>query len=476
MMSFCLTNDESIRVRERLTKIDIANSILDAEIQELLLRHVEDSVQLQTLVELTRATTNHYLLRRGEAFASAITNNKPHELGAEDLRISIEHVLRERLSNYSAPLKTEVVQMLFATITDLFSNPTTHVQNHLRSKADAYTLLAFLGQTPDVQGAVSKMFSHGTIWLDTTIVLPLFAEHLVSSGQRRFTQMLNMASAVGLGLRVTPGVVEEVERHINRCVAYVSVWSSTWSGNVPFLIDAYSLSGRGLASFSSWIEYFQGQERPEDDLAEYLLDTFGISREGLEEDEKRASQELRTAVQEAWIAAHTKRRAASTPVLDDIALNRLARHDVENYVGVIERRRRDGDSPLGYSAWWLTLDRSAQQVRKDVHERLGRAAPPSPVMSADFLVNYLSMGPIRSKVNKVGELGLPIGLDIDGLEGVPGELLLEAEKIRRDSGDLAEHIIRRRVRDHLDSARRRHGRISEEGLRTVLETIKESAH
>ena len=93
-------------------------------------------------------------------------------------------------------------------------------------------------------------------------------------------------------------------------------------------------------------------------------------------------------------------------------------------------------------------------------------------MSADFLVNYLSIGPIRAKVSKQVESGLPIGLDIDTFEGVPADLLVEAERIRLESGDLEEHIVRRRVRDHLDSARRRRGRVSEEGIRTVLASIK----
>lgn len=469
---FCLTYEESQRVRERLAKIEIANSSLDSEIQSILREYVEGDVEVEGLVESTRSTINHYLFQRGEAFAGAITNNEIYEPGVKDLRRSVEHIVDESFADYSAGDKSTIGDVIFGSARHLFTNPTSSVQNHLRSKADAYTLFAFLGQTPDVQGAVSKMFSHGTIWLDTTIVLPLFAEHLIVDGQRRFSQMLDTASSVGLNLKVTPGVIEEVERHINLCLTYLSMSHAEWTGNVPFLIEAYSLTGRGLASFAGWIENFIGQARPEDDISEYLAATFGIERESLEEDEKAANMELRTAVQEAWIAAHTKRREGDKVGLDDITVIRLARHDVENYVGVIERRRRDAVSPLGYSAWWLTLDGSVKQMRRNIQERLGRDAPPSPVMSADFLVNYLSIGPIRAKVSKEVELGLPIGLDIDTFEGVPAELLIQAERIRQDSSDLQEHIVRQRVRDHLDAARRRRGRVSEEGIQTVLAAIK----
>ena len=469
---FCLTYEESLRVRERLAKIELANSALDSEIQVVLKTYVDDDVEVDGLVELTRATINHYLFQRGEAFASTITNNQTYEPGVEDLRRSVDHLVDECFAGYPAEQKAIIGDVVFDSTRHFLMSPTPGVQSHLRSKADAYTLFAFLGQTPDVQAAVSKMFSHGTIWIDTTIVLPLFAEQLIVNGQRRFSQMLETATSVGLNLRVTPGVIEEVERHVNRCSTYLSVSHAKWTGNVPFLIEAYSLTGRGLGSFNGWIENFMGQERPEDDIAEYLITKFGIERESLEEDERAADLELRTAVQEAWIAAHTRRREGDRVGLDDITVNRLARHDVENYVGVIERRRRDAVSPLGYSAWWLTLDGSVNQVRRDIGERLGYDTPPSPVMSADFLVNYLSIGPIRAKVSKQIESGLPIGLDIDTFEGVPADLLIEAERIRLESGDLEEHIVRRRVRDHLDSARRRRGRVSQEGIQTVLASIK----
>ena len=157
--------------------------------------------------------------------------------------------------------------------------------------------------------------------------------------------------------------------------------------------------------------------------------------------------------------------------LDEITSNRLVRHDVENYVGVIERRREEGVSALGYSAWWLTLDRSAKQVDERIKVELENNAPQSPVMSADFLVNYLSVGPMRSKVNRDADYSLPIALDVGELEEIPEDLLLEAQRIRAEAGGLSEHIVRRRVRDCLDAAKRRPGRITAEGIRPVLERI-----
>jgi hypothetical protein len=118
-------------------------------------------------------------------------------------------------------------------IRNLISSAGTATRYHLRTLADAYTLLAFFRETGDVQRAVKKLFSHGKIWLDTSIVLPLIAESLMGDelmlaekekggGQKpggTYTRMIMAAREVGMNLCVTQGVLEEVERHFNRCLA-----------------------------------------------------------------------------------------------------------------------------------------------------------------------------------------------------------------------------------------------------------------
>ena len=470
---FCLTHAESERVCERIAEIEVSNIALDSEIRSTLQGYFgRDSEDVNLLGRLCRDVIDHYLFERGEVFATAIAQGRTDKIGIEELQKTVEHIVEPRLTTYNLEQRKQTFNIIYASILELFTEPSISIQNHLRSKADAYTLFAFLGRTPDVQAAVSKMFSHGTIWLDTTIVLPLLAETLISNERlRRFTQMLKAAAAVGLELRVTSGVIEETERHINRSLSYVRGSYLQWSGRPPFLVNAYTLSGQALTSFASWVENFEGQERPEDDLIEYLQVFFHIKREDLGKDEMRADLHIRAAIQEAWYAVHAKRRDTFNRAIDDNVLDRLVRHDVENYLGVVERRRQDAVSSLGYSAWWLTLDGSVDQVEKNIKENLEGDTPSTPVMSADFLVNYLSIGPIRSKVTKEVESTLPIALDVGLFNELPSDLLLEAERIRQDAGNLPEHIIRRRVRDSLDAAKRRPGQIGREGIQAVLDTI-----
>ena len=464
---FCLTHEETQRVRGRLSEVEIANISLDSEIQSCLTRHGEESGQMELLCSLIRSVLDRYLFERGETFSAAIINNRFDKLGIDELHNSVKYVVGSKHISNRQYSEEKITNVIMSCIIELLMEPSTDVQNHLRSKADAYTLFAFLGQTADIQTAVSAMFSHGEIWLDTTVVLPLFAETLISvNRQRRFSQMLTVASQAGLELRITPGVIEEVERHINRCQTYLHMRHSQWTGSIPFLADAYLRSGRDPSGFGSWKEIFVGIERPEDDISDFLEEFFAIKRRSFEEEVMEANDEIRTAVQEAWYSVHTKRRG-----LDESTIDRLVRHDVENYLGVMELRRKESISALGYSAWWLTLDRFAGHVNNKIREILGSRTPAAPVMSADFLVNYLSIGPIRSRVAKDVEATLPIALDMGLFAELSSDLLDEADRIRRESGDLSEHIVRRRVRDCLDSAKRRPGHMTREGIQTVLDEI-----
>lgn len=471
---FCLTHEEAQRVRERLSEVEVANISLDSEIQSCLAHYGEGLEQMEHFCDLIRSALDRYLYERGESFATAITNNRFDKVGIDELQNSVDYVIKSKQINNRRD-NEKIIRAIMSCIVELLTEPSADVQNHLRSKADAYTLFAFLGRTADVQTAVSAMFSYGEIWLDTTVVLPLFAERLVPvDRQRRFSQMLNAASRAGLELRITFGVIEEVERHINRCQTFLHRHSSQWTGSTPFLADAYLRSGRDPNGFSSWKEDFAGTNRPEDDIAEFLEDFFAIKRWSLEEEINKADEEIRKAVQGSWRSVHAKRRDAASGGPDEITIDRLVRHDVENYLGVVELRRKERKesiSALGYSAWWLTLDSSTRDVDRELRATLGSRAPATPVMSADFLVNYLSIGPIRSRVSKDVEVTLPIALDMEFFTELPSDLLDEAERIRREAGNLPEHIIRRRVRDCLDSAKRRPGHMTREGIRKVLDAI-----
>jgi len=97
--------------------------------------------------------------------------------------------------------------------------------------------------------------------------------------------------------------------------------------------------------------------------------------------------------------------------------------------------------------------------------------PDSPVLSADFLINYLAFGPVRRKVAKTTEAHLPPIMNAGTVRFLTPELLAEAESIRDEIKGLPERVIRRKIRDRLDAARRRIGPIAQAGVYEIADEL-----
>ncbi len=464
---FCLTYEESLRLRDRLTQLEH----YDRELQEDLVDSVSvqckrlnkrlNSKQREAIAERLRRIIEKIFLGQGELFVSSIRTGNLR-LPERDMQ---EIVVRD-LGDFPDTHKigVDLVAIVAGSLTETLASPRESSHRYLRSLSDSYTLMAFLRETPDVQSAVTKMFSEGSVWLDTNIVLPLLAENLLDPAARKYQNLIRAGQELGIKLHVTSGVVEELERHMNRCITYMRS-PATWEGRTPFLADMYSATGRPSAAFASWIELFRGDRRPEEDIADYLEEQIGVARRDLSTD--AAPDDLRIAVQEIFHEAKERKVKAEGGSPDPISLRRLVMHDVEGYVGVIVRRRQEKSGPFGYSAWWLTLDRTAFAIEGRLKGVMKGTPPASPVMSPDFLVNYLAFGPRRGRISKVTEGRLPLSLGIGAIDYMPTDLLTLAEDVRDKMETLPDHVIRRRVRDEFDAAKTRHGPLVYDGFAHV---------
>jgi hypothetical protein len=476
---FCLAHEELQRLNEFRVEAALAENKLFEEVQRVAALQTAafplSEADLLDFATCLRNATDAVLFERSQAFAMAVHSGRLAELAESDFTQTLTSVIgKSKLRkvpglDWPAKLRGAVRELLIG------GNPS--VQAHLRSLSDAYTLMAFLKQTPDVQGAVEKMFSHGSLWLDATVILPLIADTLAASdGERgRFSRMIEAAGDAGLKLYVTPGVVEEVERHMNRSLVCVRHTFGQWEGSVPYLLERYLAFGRSTASFPNWLENFRGDARPLQDIAEYLVDQFGISERSLEVERNAASPELRHALETIWYERYERRREKYGAPLDDMAVTRLVNHDVECYSGVVQLRKKENASPFGYSAWWLTVDRQAFDLKNRLRTYMSDSPPDSPVMSADFLVNYLAFGPMRKRVSKTKESNLPLLMVIGGATQLTPELIAEAENLRSKLKDLPERVVRRQIRDHLDKARSRIGPIANLGMDEVDDALQRVA-
>lgn len=349
------------------------------------------------------------------------------------------------------------------------------VHAHLKYMLDAYTLMAFLQETPDVQSAINKMFKKAKVWVDTSVILPLLAEELFEqedgAEKKTITNMIHSAIQAGMNLYVTSGVIEEVSSHLRLCKSYIHN-QRNWVGGIPFFCAAFARSGRRVIGMSGWLERYRGDERPEQDIRDYLWDEHGVDYESLEDSVMETEATMRGVVTEEWIEAHRTRRARSEKEVDEMMVTRLAHHDVECFLGVLERRKTETDKEyLGYEHWWLTLDSAAYKIYTNLKREGLLGKMDSPLMTPDFLVNYLSLGPNRQRISKENEAGLPLIVAGDILYELPNELIQLADQVRANNQGLPERIVRRKVRDALDRARRRVGPIAQAGISGIEERL-----
>ncbi len=199
------------------------------------------------LLKAVRTIVGKYFLKKGEEFASAIAHDfeiRLNETDVKDLVIS------------SSPAEVLVVgrnnaEVLTRVVNSLFLDSSIATKDYLRLLSDSYTLFAFLEETPDVQKATKKLFGEADIWLDTSVLLPVFAEKALPETMRPFTAAFKQARKASIDMYVTQGVVEEIERHLNLCIAYSR--APKWDGRVPYVIGYPAVeSERSIVGWNSF--------------------------------------------------------------------------------------------------------------------------------------------------------------------------------------------------------------------------------
>lgn len=476
---YCLSFEERERVKDYKIRLGLAEDNVSAAISKIASARFYDlTVPPSTAIkfhEILRQLIDTIIFEKSQLFAMAIHTSTLNDFDANDF----DALIINTLTQYKLPRINGIdwKNQLRGAVREIFTSEEIPLVQHFRSLSDAYTLLAFLKQTPDVQGIVKKMFSHGSIWLDTTIVLPLLSEFLIEESEtpreiKRFTLMINSAKNAGLKMYVTPGVIEEVERHINRSIRCSEISLSSWNGSIPFLFAKYMETGRSGSWFKRWTENFCGDSRPTDDISEYLDDQYGIKTRSLETECRAAPDDLKNSLNVILHENYKNRQVRFGYILDENSINRLVQHDIECYAGVTQLRSQEKSSPFGYDAWWLTVDRKTFGMHKTLASYMHSKPPSSPVMSADFLIDYLAFGPERQKIPKATEAQFPIMM-LRSATFLTPELMKEATDIREGLKDKPERVIRRQIRDHLDQAKAKIGKFASVGMMEIDEDLSD---
>ena len=158
---FCLTHEETERVKARLERYEVTDRGLQSEIM-LVVKNAVGSlsgVSLEHVSEIgarVRRVVEQYLYSRAELFASSMKSGRMNQLGSEQLR----DMAIQDAGTHAPPstLKANIVDIVVECSRAFLVNPSESVQEYLKSLSDSYTLLAFLRQTPDVQSAIIEIY------------------------------------------------------------------------------------------------------------------------------------------------------------------------------------------------------------------------------------------------------------------------------------------------------------------------------
>jgi hypothetical protein len=455
---FCLKHDEHLRITSRLADSAAEDANFLESVQHccsLCLVEIDqaDHEDQDDLVLRIPRIMERMLLTQGEEFVTAVITDTLNRVGLEKLNDIIIKDLDE-MPPVSA-ISHHYPRIINMIIQSLLTEANESMRNYLKRLSDSYTLLAFLNHTPDVQSATRKLFSHGTIWIDTTVLLPILAERIDDDQENwRLTKTLIAGSEAGIKWRVTSGIIREINAHMNTAVTCSNCQPLSWRGRIPFLYYKFLCSGRPPAEFRKWLSLFRGLEQPEDDIAQFLFEVLGIERQDLIDESRTVADDLRYAAGRLWTDAHEERRRGNEQQIDDATTRMLIDHDLETYLGVIALRKPEQVTELGYRNWLLTRDRIAWTIRDSLYKEFQSRTPPSPLMSLSFLLNTMAFGGNRAKSGKTAESAIPLILDIEMSESVPHDLIQLADEVRRENASLPERVIRRNVRDAVNKARR----------------------
>ncbi len=244
---FCLTYEESQRVAEYLAAQELGELALVQEIRNVVAKTAvapgDSAPDVDATTIRVRRVLDRCLYDRSESFASAVLLGHLSSFGTDHLSDVVLADLRLQAAPKGNAASNPV--WLESLVRQVLTSTAEAITLYLHDLADAYTVMAFLRQTPDVQTAVDKMFSHGEIWMDASAILPLLAEELIEDGSGQFQRIVGIAKDAGLAFFVTSGVIEELDHHIENAL---SCQRGGWKGKFPFLLEAFLQMGRPLAA------------------------------------------------------------------------------------------------------------------------------------------------------------------------------------------------------------------------------------
>ena len=166
---FHLSHEEVERTKDRVAGLTLLQDAFSSDARDIVGPTVGANEALAVRsVTFLRTIIETYFYRLGEEFAQSVAGDREIPLHADLLRT----ITLENSPSGLVVGSTSWADFLHSAAASLIANPSPDTLELFRVLSTAYTLFAFLAEVPDVQAATKKLFEHGTLWFDTTVLLP----------------------------------------------------------------------------------------------------------------------------------------------------------------------------------------------------------------------------------------------------------------------------------------------------------------
>ena len=353
--------------------------------------------------------------------------------------------------NEIGEIKSNIRRFALMVLRGTFYVSTETERRYLGKLSRTYILLLLLKNDPKIIEYFSSMAGTFNLYIGSDVIIRALSETFLNESSQTTVNLLKILKAAGSDIILTQPTVEEVATHIRgQIFEYENYYERNENRITPDIVEhidrilirsyfyAKLLPVEGVRPPKNWFSYVSQfcnfadvrNNRGDKELADYLMQKFGLSYETTEESERGIDTEELSSLS-ANIQKARERGGKSKDT------NNILAHNDALQVLRVYNRRRDGNenspgNPFGFKTWWLTQDSKVRRAAVGtVRKHGGRLF----MMRPEFLLNYIGMAPKLADVHKSYESIFPSALGVRLSTGIRDA---DFRRVMRDAAEVSE--------------------------------------
>ncbi len=302
-------------------------------------------------------------------------------------------------SNVIPDNKNRVTPALLHSIRRIVYNGTDRQKEFLSKLSSTYRMLFMLQMDPQLAGYFEKLAGKLRIYVDTSIIVPAFAEYFLDSRNQRYSNLLKCANEIGVELIITPTAMNELTAHMSilkktyflryerKDHIFLNEVNLTYVPEIMIRAYYYARIHGAVEDFQEFYEKFVSWKGGDifSDLVLWLKDAYGIHYEGEKLEHDRAEEDELFEILKNYKKSEHQ-----------------ARNDAKQLLHIYKVREASNElgttGIFGYRTWWLTSDTFSQRAFSTIRKSSTRR---NPYIRADFLYNCIMLAPSRNRVSRI---------------------------------------------------------------------------